>query len=160
MATDISQAALDYLNERKTVTLATASPEGEPHASTFMYVNDGVTLYFWARPSSATASHLHTRPAVSFAIDEYVPDWNKAKGIQGNGECQPVSFGDEMAKVIGLMADKFPSPSSGASTANIAFFKITPTKLQFIDNTDASKDVSAGEDFGVDFNREEVVFSD
>jgi uncharacterized protein YhbP (UPF0306 family) len=160
MATDISQAALEYLTDSKTVTLATASPEGEPHAATFMYINDGATLYFWARPSSVTASHLRTRPGVSFAIDEYVPDWNKAKGIQGSGECQPVSFGDEMAKVIGLMADKFPSPSSGASTANIAFFKITPTKLQFIDNTEAAGAAAASDDFGVDFNREDVIFSD
>lgn len=160
MATEVPREVLQYLDEEKLVRLATATSDGVPHASTFMYVNEGVTLYFWARPSSVTAAHLRTNPSVSFAIDEYVPDWNKAKGIQGSGECQPVSSGDEMAKVIGLLADKFPSPSSGASTANISFFKITPAKLQFIDNTKTSGDVSGGEDFGVDFDREDLIHSD
>jgi Pyridoxamine 5'-phosphate oxidase len=37
---------LNYLAEQKTLTLATAAPNGEPRAATFLYVNDGPTLYF------------------------------------------------------------------------------------------------------------------
>ena len=156
MASDVPQSVLDYLEGQKTVTLATASSDGRPHASTFMYVNDGVSLYFWARPNSTTAQHLQANPRVSFAIDEYVQDWNTAKGIQGEGECQLVSSGDDVAKAVGLFADKFPSPSSGASTTNISFFKIKPTALQFIDNS--GEHVSLGEDeFGMSFHREEVL---
>jgi len=156
MATDVPQAVLDYLSAEKTVTLATASADGVPHASTFMYVNHGVTLYFWARPTSTTAKHVQDNPRVSYAIDEYVADWNKAKGIQGDGVCRLVSDGDEIATAVGLFADKFPSPSSSASTASITFFKITPTTLQFIDNAGAKTSVSA-EEFGMDFHREEVL---
>jgi uncharacterized protein YhbP (UPF0306 family) len=155
MAREVPQPVLDYLGSEKTVTLATASPDAVPHASTFMYVNDGVTLYFWARPGSTTARHVQSNPRVSFAIDEYVADWNKAKGIQGDGECGPVS-GDEMAQALAMFGDKFPSRSSGASTANIAFFKITPTALQFIDNAGEKISVS-DEEFGVDFHREQVL---
>jgi hypothetical protein len=46
MGTAVPEAVLEYLSSEKTVTLATASPDGAPHASTFMYVNDGVDLYF------------------------------------------------------------------------------------------------------------------
>ncbi len=158
MAREVPQQVLDYLGSEKTVTLATATPDGVPHARTFMYVNDGLTIYFWARPSSRTARHVRENLRVSFAIDEYVADWNKAKGIQGDGDCRPVS-GEEMVTVIGLFADKFPSPTSRASTANIAFFKVTPTSLQFIDNEGAG--VALGpEEFGIDFHREDVIFSD
>jgi general stress protein 26 len=150
------QQVLDYLGTQKTVTLATASADGAPHASTFMYVNDGATLYFWARPNSTTSQHIQSNPRISFAIDEYVPDWNKAKGIQGEGHCELVAGGDEVATMVGLFADKFPSPSSGASTTNIAFFKIEPTELHFIDNDGASVSVSDKE-FGVDFHREDVL---
>jgi general stress protein 26 len=146
---------LDYLASQKTVTLATASPDGNPHASTFMYANEGPTLYFWARPTSTTATHLRNNPRASFAIDEYVEDWNRAKGIQGTGSAEQVSAGDEVAKVVGLFADKFPSPSSGASTANITFFKITPTALQFIDNSGVTN--ISDEEFGMDFHREDVI---
>jgi uncharacterized protein YhbP (UPF0306 family) len=156
MAPELPQAVLDYLGSEKTVTLATASADGVPHASTFMYVNDGLTLYFWARPTSTTAKHLQTNSRVSFTIDEYVQDWNKAKGIQGTGASQVVSSGDEVARAVGLFADKFPTPSSGASTTNITFFRITPTSLKFIDNAGATIDVS-DEEFGMDFHRQEVL---
>lgn len=156
MATEIPQPVLDYLSGEKTVTLATASGDGAPHASTFMYVNDGSTLYFWARPSSTTAKHLRSNPRVSFAIDEYVEDWNKAKGIQGDGEGSAVTEGDEIARVVGLFGDKFPAPSSGASTTNIAFFKIVPSTLQFIDNSGQSITVS-DQEFGMDFHRSQIL---
>jgi uncharacterized protein YhbP (UPF0306 family) len=152
---DLPQQVLDYLSSQKTVTLATASADGTPHASTFMYVNDGPTLYFWSRPSSTTAAHLQSNPRISFAIDEYVADWNKSKGIQGDGLSTPVTAGDDLAKVVGLFANKFPSSSSGASTTNISFFEIRPTALQFIDNSGTSVDVS--DEFGTDFHREDVL---
>jgi uncharacterized protein YhbP (UPF0306 family) len=150
------QAVLDYLASGKTVTLATASSDGTPHASTFMYANDGVTLFVWARPTSTTAAHLRDNSKVSFAIDEYVEDWNKAKGIQGDGRAEAVTSGDDVVRAVGLFADKFPSPSSGASTTNIAFFKITPTALLFIDNAGERVSMS-GDEFGMDFHREEVL---
>ncbi len=156
MGRELPQPVLDYLAGQKTVTLATASADGAPHASTFMYVNDGPTLYFWARPTSTTATHLQSNPRVSFAIDEYVQDWNKAKGIQGEGQSELVSSGDEVAKVVGLFADKFPSPSSGASTASITFFRVRPSALQFIDNGGARSSFS-DEEFGMDFHRQEVL---
>jgi uncharacterized protein YhbP (UPF0306 family) len=156
MASTVPQEVIDYLDGQKTVTLATVSPDGVPHASTFMYVNDGVSLFFWARPTSTTAKNVAANSRVSFAVDEYVPDWNKAKGIQGDGQCQLVAFGDDVAKAVGLFADKFPSPSSGASTTNISFFKITPNALQFIDNEGAR--LSLGEEeFGMYFHREQVL---
>jgi hypothetical protein len=152
---EMPRSVLDYLASGKTVTLATASPDGNPHAATFMYVNDGPTLYFWARPTSTTAAHLGSNPRTSFAIDEYVEDWNRAKGIQGMGKTERVVSGDEVAKAVGLFADKFPSPSSGASTTNISFFKVTPSALQFIDNSGVTS--VSEEEFGMDFHREDVL---
>jgi len=156
MATEVPQPVLDYLTAARTVTLATASSDGTPHASTFMYVNDGTSIYFWSRPGSVTAAHLQKNPRVSFAIDEYVEDWNKAKGIQGDGDCRLVSDGDEVAQVVGRFAEKFPTPSSTASTASITFFKIRPSSLQFIDNEGATTHVSPDE-FGMDFHRQQVL---
>ncbi|MEA2525037.1 MAG: uncharacterized protein QOF73_2264 [Thermomicrobiales bacterium] len=146
---------LDYLASSKTVTLATASEDGTPHASTFMYVNDGSDLYVWARTSSTTAGHLQHNSKVSFAIDEYVEDWNKAKGIQGDGQGAPVN-GEGIAIAVRLFGDKFPTTSSGASTTNIAFFKISATHLVFIDN-EGEKTEFGGDEFGMDFHREEVL---
>ena len=60
------------------------------------------------------------------------------------------------ARVVGLFADKFPSPSSGASTTSITFFRIQPSALQFIDNGGARTSFS-DEEFGMDFHRQEVL---
>lgn len=157
MSDEVPQAVLDYLASSKTVTLATASSDGTPHASTFMYVNEGIELFIWARPNSMTAGHLRDNPKVSFAIDEYVDDWNKAKGIQGSGTGGPVEAGDGIARAAMLFGDKFPSPTSGSSTASIAFFKIVPTTLIFINNEGERIDISDDE-FGFDFHRE-VLYS-
>jgi nitroimidazol reductase NimA-like FMN-containing flavoprotein (pyridoxamine 5'-phosphate oxidase superfamily) len=156
MAAEVPQTVLEYLDGQKLVRLATATSDGTPHASTFMFVNDGVSLYFWARPTSTTAEHIRGNPTVSFTIDEYVEDWNKAKGVQGEGKCELVSDGDELAQAIKRFADKFPSPSSGASTTNISFYRIRPTQLRYIDNSGSNIDVSE-EDFGMEFHREEVL---
>lgn len=156
MSPEVPQAVLDYLDSQATATLATASSEGAPHAATFMFVHDGLLLYFWARPASTTAQHVEENSKVSFAIDEYVNDWNKAKGIQGDGTCDRISDGDEIARAIELFADKFPSPSSGASTTNLSFFKIRPSSLQFIDNSGSRIEIS-DQEFGVDFHREQVL---
>ena len=47
---------------------------------------------------------------------------------------QLVSDGEEVGKVVGRFADRYTSPSSGASTTNITFFRTNPNLLQFIDN--------------------------
>ena len=63
---DVPSEVLDYVQDRKTLTLATASPAGVPRAGTFLYVNEGPTLYFWTRPTTITARQIEQNPVVSF----------------------------------------------------------------------------------------------
>jgi uncharacterized protein YhbP (UPF0306 family)/quercetin dioxygenase-like cupin family protein len=120
-----------------------------------MYVNTGPLLYFWTRPEATTSKHVEQNPVVSFAIDTNADDFSKTKGVQGAGECRVVLNASEITRVVKLFADKYPNVgSSGGQTTGISFFRITPTQVQFIDNTEAGSD----EDFGLDFKRE-VVYS-
>lgn len=159
-AVDVPAHVVEYLSSQNTLTLATASPNGVPHASTFLYVNDGPTLYFWTRPGTTTARHLDQNPVVSFAIDEYAQDLRQTRGVQGSGECSVVLNGETIAKVADLFGQKFPELSPGA-TMSISFFRIVPTELQFIDNTGSGGKTEEGT-FGADFSRERAysVFSD
>jgi uncharacterized protein YhbP (UPF0306 family) len=159
-AVDVPAHVVEYLSSQNTLTLATASPNGVPHASTFLYVNDGPTLYFWTRPGTTTARHLDQNPVVSFAIDEYAQDLRQTRGVQGSGECSVVLNGETIAKVADLFGQKFPDLSPGA-TMSISFFRIVPTELQFIDNTGTGGKAEEGT-FGADFSRERAysVFSD
>jgi uncharacterized protein YhbP (UPF0306 family) len=150
---------LDYLQDQPTLTLATASPAGVPRATTLIYVNDGPTIYVWTRPDTATARHMEQNPIVSFAIDEYTPDFRGTKGIQGTGEVTVVLNPAEVKRTKERFEEKYPS-LGGALSANISFFRISPSELQFIDNTSAEgKDTGHG---GIAFNRDLVysVFRD
>jgi uncharacterized protein YhbP (UPF0306 family) len=149
---EVPSYVLDYLGEQRTMTLATASPSGVPHASTFLYVNDGPTLHFWSKPDTTTARHIEQNSLVSFAIDEYTPDLGQQKGVQGRGEARVMLSGEEIARVAALFGDKFPDLSPGA-TMSISFFKLVPTDIDFIDNTEAGGEGRSGT-FGAEFHRE------
>jgi uncharacterized protein YhbP (UPF0306 family) len=152
---DVPSEVLDYVQEHKTLTLATASPNGVPRASTFLYVNDGPTLYFWTRPTTITARQIEQNPVVSFTIDDYAEDLSKTRGVQGSGECSVLLSGEQIARVADLFGQKFPALSPG-STMSISFFRLTLTELQFIDNTTATTGGGTSEGtFGADFHREQ-----
>jgi uncharacterized protein YhbP (UPF0306 family) len=159
-AVDVPPNVLEYLGQQSTLTLATASPAGDPRASTFLYVNDGPTLYFWTKPQTTTARHVEQNPVVSFAIDEYTEDLRQTKGVQGTGECSVILSGEEIARVADLFGRKFPDLSPGA-TMSISFFRVAPTELEFIDNTGDGADAPEGT-FGAEFHRERSfsVFAD
>jgi nitroimidazol reductase NimA-like FMN-containing flavoprotein (pyridoxamine 5'-phosphate oxidase superfamily) len=150
---------LTYLTEQKTLTLATASTTGVPHAATLTYVSDGVTLYIWTRPDATTAGHIEQNALVSFAIDEYAPDWRLTKGIQGSGEARVLLNPEEIRRVVGLFEQKFASLSATAES-NISFFRVTPAELRFIEG--ASGGEGSDQALGFDYHRDLVysVFHD
>jgi uncharacterized protein YhbP (UPF0306 family) len=154
-AVDVAPQIVEYLEQHHTLTLATASPAGIPRASTFLYVNLGATLYFWSRPTTITARQIEQNPVVSFTVDDYSEDLGQTRGIQGVGECSVLLSGERIARVADLFGQKFPTLSPG-STMSISFFRVTPTDLQFIDNTVTAAGSSGGRDgaFGAEFHRD------
>ncbi|HKO26362.1 MAG TPA: pyridoxamine 5'-phosphate oxidase family protein, partial [Solirubrobacteraceae bacterium] len=130
---EIPGEVLEYLSAQNTLTLATASPSGTPHAATFLYVNEGPSLYFWSKASTESSRHIEQNPLVAFTVDEYTDDLTQTRGVQGVGECSPLLSGEQIARVADLFGQKFPSLSPGA-TMSISFYRITPTEIQFIDN--------------------------
>jgi CRP-like cAMP-binding protein/uncharacterized protein YhbP (UPF0306 family) len=155
---DVPAEVVQYLEQHHTLTLATASPGGVPRAATFLYVNDGPNLYFWSRATTMTVRHIQQNPVVSFAIADYSEDLSQTRGAQGAGECSVLLSGEQIARVADLFGQKFPSLSPG-STMAISFFRITPTELQFIDNTAVSTQSTGSEGtregtFGAEFHRD------
>jgi uncharacterized protein YhbP (UPF0306 family) len=149
---EVPAEVLRFLGEHKTLTLATAAPTGVPRAATFLYVNDGATIYFWTRAGTATARHIDQNRAVAFTIDEYASDLNQTRGLQAGGECGVLLSGEDIARVADLFGQKFPSLSPG-NTMSISFYRIVLTEIDFIDNA-RSAGASSGGTFGADFHRE------
>jgi CRP-like cAMP-binding protein len=149
---EVPPEVLEYLQKHRTLTLATASPAAVPRASTFLYVNEGPTLYFWSRATTITARQIGQNPVVGFTVDDDSGDLNQTQGVQGIGECTVLLSGEQIARVADLFGQKFPDLSPG-STMSISFFRISPTELQFIDNTSTASS-GAGGTFGAEFHRE------
>lgn len=158
-AVEMLPEVLDYLGEQRTLTLATASPSGVPHAGTFLYVHDGPELYFWTKSHTTTARHIEQNPLVSFTIDRYSDDLQKIRGLQGRGECRVILSGEQIARVADLFGQKFPALSPG-TTMTISFFRVVASEMQFTDNSDAAAHQEGT--FGAEFHRERAysVFSD
>ena len=154
--TDVPAHVLDYLSGHRTLSLATASRDGTPHASTMLYANDGPNLFIWTRPETTTARHLSDNPKVSFTIDDAGGgDWRKSSGVQGSGECTVVEQAGEIANLVGLFASKFEDEVAEESTAGIAFYRISPTDLRYIGG--ASPGAEGREDpVGTEFDSEQV----
>lgn len=149
---ELPAPVLEYLGAHNTLTLATSSPTGTPHAATFLYVNEGPSLYFWSKSATVSSRHIEQNPLVAFTIDEYTSDLTQTRGVQGTGECSVLLSGEQIARVADLFGQKFPSLSPGA-TMSISFYRITPTEIQFIDNR-RSRSLSSPGVFGADFHRE------
>ena len=142
---------LEYLREHNTLTLATASGSGIPRAATFLYVNEGPSLYFWSKGSAISARHIQQNPMVAFTVDDYATDLTQTRGVQGMGQCSMILDGTEVARVADIFGQKFPALAPG-TTMSISFFRLIPTEIEFIDNT-GSISGQAGM-FGAEFHRE------
>src|SRR3954447_3954038 len=149
---DVPQHVLDYIGGESALTIATVSGDGDPHAATYLYVNDGIDRFIWLKPSSRTAENVRANGRVGFAIDEYSSDWTQTKGVQGSGSCEPVT-GEGIADAAVKFGDKFPDLTPGGSTANISFYRIRPSELEFIDNSGTEK---SSEEFGFSYSTDRV----
>jgi uncharacterized protein YhbP (UPF0306 family) len=155
---DIPQHILAYLDAQPALTLATATRGGVPRAATLTYVNEGLSIYVWTRPDTTTARQMQENPVVFFAIGEYTHDWREAKGIQAAADAQVVLNPDELSRVVGLFEQKYPA-LAGTLVSGVSLFRLTPTKLDFIDNSGAPPAPAAG---GIPYARDSVfsIFRD
>lgn len=140
MSSSLQDKALAYLCSHNVMTLATNGPQGLWAAAVF-YVNDGFKLYFLSAPTSRHSLNIEADGAVSATIQEDYDDWRAIKGIQLEGAAHRID-GAEQADAIARYSAKFPivrnlaeAPAEIArAMSRIAWYKVTPTRLYFIDN--------------------------
>ncbi len=152
--TQVQPWVLEYLDAQQTIVLATASPQGVPHATTFLYVNEGVSIAFWTQADATTAYHLEQNPAVAFAIDGLGDSWRDTQSLQGSGECKRVEDQDEIARLGKLFSQKY-ATATARRASGLAFFRLTPTSLAFVG---AATAVGAGQLLGIGYHKN-LLFS-
>lgn len=169
----LKETVLKYLREHYTMTIATADGK-TPWAAAVFYVSDGFTLYFLSDPESRHSKNIAVNPGVAVTINEDYHDWRKIKGIQIEGKAELVVAEDEVARAVATYVDKYsftaaylklmsspfpkivgyldkllsrlPFAPGLPATFTASFYKVTPTKVRFIDN---EKSFSHHEEFTI-----------
>ncbi|MBX7234115.1 MAG: pyridoxamine 5'-phosphate oxidase family protein [Caldilineales bacterium] len=133
-----------FLTSHNTLSLATAGPDGTPHAAAVFYaVADDLTLYFLSEPKTLHAQHIGAGARVAGTIEANDQDWKSIRGLQLHGWAEPCS-GIEEERARAVYAARFPfvARASDVSIATLAgplsrarYYKLTPTWIRLIDNT-------------------------
>jgi uncharacterized protein YhbP (UPF0306 family) len=129
-----------YLASHHVMTLATQGAEG-PWASAVFYALDAGSLVFLSSPTTRHASNLEQDDRCAATIQDDTADWKAVKGIQLEGRVLRLA-GDEAVAAYRRYADKFPivsplakiPPAIAAALAKIRWYRLTPSRLYFIDN--------------------------
>ncbi len=136
-----------FAAEVSTLTLATASPDGEPWAATVFFVADkAFNFYFVSDHRTQHGRDMAAGGRVAATVNPDCDNWNDVRGLQLRGPVEVVE-GAERARALLLYFKKFPqidalfqSPK-GEHEETIAsrlraanFYCIRPERLRVIDN--------------------------
>ncbi|RMH00149.1 MAG: pyridoxamine 5'-phosphate oxidase [Chloroflexi bacterium] len=135
---ELRERVLAYLHAHQVMTLATCGPLGVWAAAVF-YVNDGFVLYFLSAGHTRHARNMAAVPRVAATIQEDYRDWTGIQGIQLEGEVVMLQ-GEERDTAVSLYTAKYPFITSTnsqirAALARVNWYRLTPDKLFFVDNT-------------------------
>jgi len=143
---ELRDAALRYLTEHNTVSLATQGADGL-WAATVFYVNIGFTLYYLSEPKTQHVQNVLANPTVAATVNEDYRDWTQIKGLQMSATSGEVIGKRELAQALAAYIKKYPfvaqflSPGqllTGMRVAgralDVRLYRVTPTRLLYLDN--------------------------
>jgi uncharacterized protein YhbP (UPF0306 family) len=124
------------------MTLATASPDGEPHAAPVYFVAEPLggeaaapRFYFFSDPRSLHGQHLAHSPRLAAALYPPCFDWQDIRGVQMRGFATPVSAGEEWNSAWGLYQTKFPFVAGlKAIVSRNRLYAFAPSWIRLVDN--------------------------
>ena len=133
MDSNLASRIAEYMSKCAICTLATASTDGEPSASTVYFKNAGTDIYFNTGRDTQKVRNITLNPRVAIAMQEVsAPKTDQEiKGIQYIGKARILSDADitEVPKAVVARHRAFNSSYPGTSVV----VKVTPTKIYLID---------------------------
>lgn len=130
--------ALAYVESHNVMTLATSSDDG-PWAAAVFYASFAFTFYFLSSADSRHARHIAATGRCAATIQDDVDDWTAIKGIQLEGRVQRQEGSDRDHAIMRYTAKfpflKNPPPPIARALEKVAWFRLTPDHLYFVDNS-------------------------
>jgi len=133
MANDQMEQAVAYLSKCPVCTVATASVDGDPSASTVYFSNAGLDIYFNTARDSQKVRNIIANPRVAITLQEIsAPKTDREiRGVQYNGKAVILSDAEanESPKPVLARHRAFNSLSRG----NSVIVKVAPVRVYLID---------------------------
>jgi uncharacterized protein YhbP (UPF0306 family) len=133
MGNELSQRIEGYMSKCLYCTIATASADGEPSASTVFFKNSGLGIYFNTGRDTRKAQNILVNPRVAIAMQEAVSPRSdqEIKGVQYTGRARILSEAEtaEVPKAVVGRHKAFNSSFPGTSV----IVKVTPVKIYLVD---------------------------
>jgi len=125
------------LGEARDMSLATAGPDGAPHATVVSFASAGLRLYFGCAADSQKAQNLGAGGPVAATITLPYRDWSQIRGLSLTGQARRLEEMVEIDAAGLLFADKFPEIAQyGAiSSQPIRIYEIEPAWVSVLDYT-------------------------
>lgn len=119
-----------------TMTLATVSPGGEPHAAPVYFAADeALDCYFFSDVHSRHSRDLSRDPHAAAALYPDCRDWQEIRGLQLRGTVEPVPDGDAWERAWRIYLEKFPFVSGlGEAVSRGQLYVFSPDWLRLVDN--------------------------
>jgi len=105
---------------------------GWPQATTVVYANEGLTIYFVCGPESQKVANLSRDNRVSLTIDHETPDVTEITGLSMAAHAQLVFNPAEASKALRMLRLKYPLLPV-PMPEDVTIFRVTPTIISVID---------------------------
>jgi uncharacterized protein YhbP (UPF0306 family) len=129
---EIRKRILAILDQHRTMTIATLRPDGWPQATTVVYANEDLTIYFVCGPESQKVANLSRDDRVSLTIDHETPDVTEITGLSMAAHAQSVFNPTEASKALQMLRLKYPLLPV-PMPEDVTIFRVTPTIISVID---------------------------
>ena len=134
MAANLREQIVEYMEKCRFCTIASVSVDGQPGASTVVFKNAGLDIYFNTGRDSEKVQNILANHRVAVAMQEAgsVPKTDRdIKGIQYIGKAEILADKDiaEVPKAVMTRHRAFNSAKPG----NSIIVKVTPVKIYLID---------------------------
>lgn len=125
-------AILKLLDGQGLMSLATNSPEGQPHVSTVGYVNDGLNLYFTTASDSEKRRNLVADSRAGVAIRGHAEE-GEAVGLSIEGRARAVESAEDLAALEARIAARNPGQAPFApGQGEAVVFKLVPHRIKAV----------------------------
>lgn len=143
---ELERVAVELMDSVTTMTLA-CSVDDQPWAADVYFARQGFDLIFFSSPRSRHSTVFASNPRAAATIHGEYEHWQQIKGLQLEGNVQPVSGTTALARATTTYLRRYPfvrdfltnpasiSREAVAKISKVALFVFRPRSLRYVDNS-------------------------